>query len=79
MSLKYEPSLEPQGAAVCGLVEVCLRRVDRKVPGGDNYFTEMCSGSEAGSCLRLIDFVYHSILGLGVIKKKKIPWHIRRR
>ena len=23
-----------------------------------NYFTEMCSGSEAGSYLRLIDFVY---------------------
>ena len=40
----------------------------------NNYFTEMCSGSEAGSYLRLIDFVYHSILGLRVIKKqKKIP------
>ena len=38
---------------------------------GNNYFTEMCSGSEAGSYLRLIDFVYHSTLGLGVIKKKK--------
>ena len=24
---------------------------------GDNYFTEMCSGSEAGSYLRLINFV----------------------
>jgi len=31
----------------------------------------MCSGSEAGSYLRLIDFVYHSTLGLGVIKKNK--------
>jgi len=30
----------------------------------------MCSGSEAGSYLRLIDFVYHSTLGLGVIKKR---------
>jgi len=29
-----------------------------------------CSGSEAGSYLRLIDFVYHSTLGLRVIKKK---------
>ena len=37
----------------------------------DNYFTEMCSGSEAGSYLRLIDFVYHSTLGLRVTKKKK--------
>ena len=26
----------------------------------NNYFTEMCSGSEAGSYLRLIDLVYHS-------------------
>ena len=25
----------------------------------------MCSGSEAGYHLRLIDFVYHSTLGLG--------------
>ena len=33
------------------------------------YFREMCSGSEAGSYLRLIDFVYHSTLGLRVIKK----------
>ena len=33
--------------------------------------TEMCSGSEAGSYLRLIDVVYHSTLGLRVIKKKR--------
>ena len=44
-------------------------------PGGparceNNYFTEMCSGSEAGPYLRLIDLVYHSTLGLRVIKKK---------
>ena len=32
---------------------------------------EMCSGSEAGSYLRLIDFVYHSNLGLRVIQEKK--------
>ena len=31
----------------------------------------MCSGSEVGSYLRLMDFVYHSTLGLRVIKKKK--------
>jgi len=37
----------------------------------NNYFTETCSGSEAGSHLRLIDFVYHSTLGLRVIMKKK--------
>jgi len=31
----------------------------------------MSSGSEEGSYLRLIDFVYHSTLGLRVIKKRK--------
>ena len=31
----------------------------------------MYSGSEAGSYLRLIDFVYHSTLGLRAIKKQK--------
>jgi len=35
----------------------------------NNYFTEMCSGSEAGSYLRHIYFVYHSTLGLRVIQK----------
>jgi len=29
----------------------------------------MCSGSEAGAYLRLIDFVYHYTLGLRIIKK----------
>ena len=38
----------------------------------NNSFTEMCTGSEAGSYLRLIDFVYHSTLGLRVIKKKTL-------
>ena len=37
----------------------------------NNYFTEMYSGSEAGSYLRLIDFEYHSTLGLRVIMKKR--------
>ena len=36
----------------------------------NNFFTEMCSGSEAGSYLRLIDLVHHSTLGLRVINKK---------
>jgi len=51
---------------------------------GFRYFTEMCSGSEAGSYLRLIDFVYHSTLGSRVMKKKKrrteeavLPGHFR--
>ena len=37
----------------------------------NSFFAEMCSGSEAGSYLRLIDVVYHSTLGSRVIKKKK--------
>ena len=37
----------------------------------NNDFTDMCSGFEEGSYLRLIDFVYHSTLGLRVIKKKR--------
>jgi len=32
----------------------------------------MCSGSEAGSYVRLIDFVYHSTLGVTVIKKEGV-------
>ena len=37
----------------------------------NNCFTEMCSGSEAGSYVRPIDFVCHSILGLRVMKKRR--------
>ena len=48
-----------------------LRVVSRAGQGVSTYFTEMCSGSEAGSYPRLIDFVYHSTLGLRVIKKKR--------
>ena len=42
-----------------------------RLRGGEALFTEMCSGSEAGSYLRLIDFVYHSPLGLRVTKQKR--------
>ena len=43
----------------------------------------MCSGFEASLFLRLIDFVYHSSLGVRVIKKKKeaskseLPIHVK--
>ena len=37
----------------------------------NNYFTETCSGSEAGSYVTRMDFVYHSTLGSRVIKKLK--------
>ena len=37
----------------------------------NNYFTEMYSGSEAGSYLRLIDFEYLSTQGVRVIKKRR--------
>jgi len=35
------------------------------------------SGSEAGSYLRLIDLVYHSTLGLRVIKSGGAPERVR--
>jgi len=37
----------------------------------NNFFTEMCSGSEAGSYTRSIGFMHHSTPGLRLIKKKK--------
>ena len=48
----------------------------------NNCFTEICSGFEAGSYARLIYFVYHSTLGLRVIKKRRRTaveriWHIQ--
>ena len=50
-----------------------VERVDAVLVEGVrvSYFTEMCSGSEAVSYLRLIDVVYHSTLSLRVIKKKE--------
>ena len=36
----------------------------------NNYFTDIRSGSEAVSYLRLINFVYHSILRLRVMTKR---------
>ena len=48
------------------------RRTDRySSQFENNYFTQMCSGSEAGSYLRRKHFVYHSTLGWRVIKKKR--------
>ena len=47
------------------------RSAARQSPPDQLRCTEMCSGSEAGSYLRRIDVVYHSILGLRVVKKKK--------
>ena len=41
------------------------------VRGQRGYFTKMCSASEAGSSLRLVDLVYHSTLGLNEIKEKQ--------
>ena len=55
-------------------------RGDTRSQFENNYLTEMCSGSEAGSYLRLIDFVCHSNLGLRVKKKKsdKKAWRKSR-
>ena len=56
-----------------------LKRVQGLLPESPGHYTYMChirstaggSGSEASSYSRLIDFVYHSTLGLRVIKKQK--------
>ena len=37
----------------------------------NNVFTEMCSGSEAGSYVRRIDFLYQSTLGLRVRGRRR--------
>jgi len=47
------------------IIKLCRSRVE------NNCFTEMCSGSEADSYLRLIDSVYHSTLLLRVINKER--------
>jgi hypothetical protein len=41
----------------------------------NNHLTKMCGDSEAGSYLMRIDFVYHSTLGVIVIKKIKKKCH----
>jgi len=56
-------------------VNIALNPFEDYVGGGTwvapHHIAIMCSGSEAGSYLRLIDLVYHSTLGLRVIMKKK--------
>ena len=44
---------------------------DSNVGVVNDYFAEMWSASEEGSYLKLIECVYHSTLGSGIIKKKK--------
>jgi len=69
---------------VCVCVSECvpLQHVERAPERGCLGFgvwglgLEMCSGSEAGSHLRLIDFVYHSTLGLRVITKKSLGFGV---
>ena len=38
----------------------------------NNYFTEMCSGSEEGSSSRPMDFLHQSTLDVRVTQKKRI-------
>ena len=67
MSLKYEPASEPLQEIVSEKKLNCTLRV----AGGWVRDIPQCSGSEAGSYLRLIDFVYHSTVALRVIKKRR--------
>jgi len=48
------------------------KRLQERANGSKNE-CGVCSGSEAGSYLRPTDFLYHSTLGLRVIKRKKNP------
>jgi len=55
--------------ARCGVLQQ-LRNVQR-FRGGLVFKAHRLCASLKGSCLRLIDFVYHSTLGLGVMKKEE--------
>ena len=61
--------MHPSSSHRLFLTSTCADRYSSQFE--NNYFTEMCSGSEAGSYVTLTDFVYHQTLGLRVIKKKK--------
>jgi len=39
-----------------------------------NFFTEICSGAEAGSYSRIMDLGYHSTLGLRAIRRSEKKW-----
>ena len=49
----------------------CWQIILRRMARWRGVTGEMCSGSEAGSYLRPTDFVYHSTLGLRVIKRER--------
>ena len=75
--------VDPGGGSVSyehGTLVACVvsrRRMEdtwESIKGKNNYFKEMCSGFEVGSYLRLIHVVYHSTLGLRVIKQlEEVP------
>ena len=50
--------------------EICADRYNSQFE--NKCFTEMCSGSEVGSNLRPIDFLYHSTQDLREISKKRV-------
>ena len=60
-------SHRPGSRSFRGSIQYCSRTCTHETLE-DNCFSKLCSGSEAGSCLRLKDVVYHSTLGLGVRK-----------
>ena len=57
---RHRPTVGSYGGAVS---------YERGTPVGCGVFT--CAAQEAGSYFRLIDFVYHSTLGLRVMKKRE--------
>ena len=55
-----------------GKATVIYKATPERFQSENIFFTEMRSVFEAGSYLRLTDFVYQSTLGLRVFKKKKV-------
>ena len=62
--------LNPFSHAIGSVFEVAWRQIRGSSLFENTDLTQMCSGSEAGSYLRLIDLAYRSTLGLRVIKQK---------
>jgi len=62
---------EEEGSGVDETWAFSARRVPQMSIPLLSQRAKLCSGSEAGSYLRLIDFSYHSTLGLRVMKKKR--------
>ena len=67
----YSPCFQRLSVVHFSKCWVWVERSGFRGKGETSLALRSCRGSEAGSYLRLIEFVHHSTLGLRVIKKKK--------